>query len=188
MLVASIYDNAFFQQFARRLKASAKFFGIDCELFKRTQSSGPRSKARFRSEFILTRLTELRHPDLLLVDPDAVFTQRPAILLDERDFDLAVYYDQKTLAVSGPIFVRNNPRIRRWVQEWHLLSNALPERSEYEALSTLLSQPKVSLSVRRLPVTYAWVERVDRERHPSAQPVITHFQADSISTRVRLTV
>jgi hypothetical protein len=188
MRVATFYDNVFFQQFARRLKASARAFGIECDLFKRAPTPGPRSKARFRSEFLPGRLAELPAEDLLLVDPDAAFTQRPGILLDEKDFDVAVYYDQKTLAVSGPLFLRNNPRIRRLAQDWRLLCDAHPERSENEALSTLLSQPKGSLSVRRLPITYVWVERLDRERHPSARPVITHFQADSISTRVRIPV
>jgi hypothetical protein len=72
------------------------------------------------------------------------------------------------------------------VQEWHMLNGALPEHSESENLSRVLSQPKPCLDVRRLPVTYAWVERIDRERHPSALPVVTHFKADSVSTRIRI--
>ena len=39
MLIAAFYDKAFFQQFARRLRASAIFLGIKCELFKRAQAA-----------------------------------------------------------------------------------------------------------------------------------------------------
>jgi hypothetical protein len=35
-------------------------------------------------------------------------------------------------------------------------------------------------------VTYAWVERLHRPRHPSLRPVLTHFWTDGmISTRFR---
>jgi len=92
----------------------------------------------------------------------------------------------ETLAHSGPLFVRNNDRVRRMMEVWRDVNRALPEHGDLENLSRVLSHPQCPLVVRRLPVTYAWVERLHRVRHPKLRPVLTHFWTDGmISTRFR---
>ena len=139
MLISSFYGDAFAGQFALRLKGSAKHFDIECDLFKWADGASEADRSRLRSKLIARNLAEHPADDILFVEPDACFQRRPDILLDEKDYDVGVYYDLTTL------------------------------------------------EVRRLPVTYAWVERLHRDVHPAANPVIVHFKTDGLlSSRIRI--
>jgi hypothetical protein len=73
------------------------------------------------------------------------------------------------------------------VRDWQALSRSQPDETELETLSQILSRSNSDLEIRRLPVTYAWVERVHREIHPRANPVIVHFKTDGLlSSRIRI--
>src|SRR5438552_1356738 len=170
MRIASFYGDAFDGQFALRLKESARGFGIDCDLFQGAKGAGEGDKARDRSRILLLSLAQHPDEDVLYMDPDAQLHRRPDILLNEKDFDVGVYYGADTLEVSGPIFLRNNARVLAMMREWAALNHAFPENSELENLSQVLSQPRSRLEARRLPITYAWVERLHRETHPQARP------------------
>jgi hypothetical protein len=174
MKILSSIGDAFDGQFALRLRSSARTLGLDCELFERSQSDRPRLSALIRG------LSEAKGEDVLYVDPDAHLLRRPDILLDEKDYDVAVYYDSKTLELSGPIFVRGGSRGAALLMEWSTLQDVLPEFGEMENLSRVLSRPGLRLDVRRVPVTYAWVERQHRSIHPKASPIIVHFKTDGL--------
>ncbi|RPH47382.1 MAG: hypothetical protein EHM91_05930 [Planctomycetota bacterium] len=187
MLISSFYGDAFAGQFALRLKGSAKHFDIDCDLFKWEHGASEADRSRLRSVLLARNLLEHPQDDVLFVEPDACFQRRPDILLDEKDYDVGVYYDLRTLEVSGPIFLRNNNASRRLLRAWQALSKSQPEATEYETLSRILSSPGFPLEVRRLPVTYAWVERLHRDVHPASNPVIVHFKTDGLlSSRIRI--
>jgi hypothetical protein len=187
MLIASFYDNAFNKQFAVRLRATAEALGIRCRVFDRSERPGMEGKSGWKPEALLQTLAAYPGDDVFLVDPDSVLKRRPDILLNEQDFDAAVHYNVETLVPSGPLFVRNNDRVRRMMEVWRNINRALPEHEDLENLSRVLSDPQCPLEIRRLPVTYAWVERIHRKRHLSARPVLTHFLTDGmISTRFRL--
>jgi hypothetical protein len=187
MLIASCYDTVFAKQFAMRLRAGAESLGLKCRLVDRSTRPGLQGKAGWKPEAVLALLDDYPADDLLLVDPDSAFNRRPDILLDEKDFDAAVHYDVDTLAPSGPLFLRNNERARRMARVWRDVVRAIPEKSDYENLSRVLSHPLCPLEVRRLPVTYAWVERLHRPRRPDARPVLTHFWTDGlITTRIKV--
>ena len=178
MRILSSIGDAFDGQFALRLRSSAKTLGIDCELFDR--SRGPQGGDRSRLTALIRGVSGDKGEDVLYVDPDAHLLRRPDILLDEKDFDVGVYYDSKTLELSGPIFIRRGSRGAALLGEWAALHDALPECGEMETLSRVLSRPGLRLDVRRFPITYAWVERQHRASHPNAQPVIVHFKTDGL--------
>jgi hypothetical protein len=180
MRILSSIGDAFDGQFALRLRSSARSLGIDCELYDRSRSS--RGRDRTRLSALIRGLSEAKGEDVLYVDPDAHLLRRPDVLLDEKDFDVGVYYDSKTLEPSGPIFVRGGSRGAALLGEWAALQDALPEFTEMENLSRVLSRPGLRLDVRRIPVTYAWVERQHRRVHPKAFPVIVHFKTDGLLT------
>lgn len=187
MLISSFYADAFDGQFALRLKESARLFGIECDLFKGARGGAEADKARMRSRLLARNLLERPGENVLFVDPDAYLQRRPDVLLDEKDFDVAVYFDMSTLEVSGPIFFRNNSNALRLLRDWQVRSRSEPDVPELESLSRLLSRPGFPLAVRRLPVTYAWVERLHRDVHPTANPVIVHFKTDGLLTgRIRV--
>ena len=97
MLISSFYGDAFAGQFALRLKGSAKNFDIDCDLYKWENGASEADKSRLRSKLLARNLLEHPTEDVLFVEPDACFQQRPNILLDEKDYDVGVYYDLGTL-------------------------------------------------------------------------------------------
>lgn len=187
MRISSFYTDAFNGQFALRLKESARLLGIECDLFKGAASRSDADRARLRNKLLARALLEHPGESVLFVDPEAQLQRRPDVLLDEDDFDAGVYYDSRTLEVHGPIFLRNTPRSMQLIRDWQALSRAEPEATELETLSRVLSRPGIPARVRRLPVTYAWVERLHREVHPAAVPVIVHFKTDGlISSRIRI--
>jgi hypothetical protein len=187
MLVSSFYGDAFDGQFALRLKESARLLGLECDLFKWAKGGPEADKARLRSKLLARNLLEHREKSILFVDPDAQLRRRPDALLDEEDFDVGVYYDLSTLELSGPIFLRNNARVMLMLRDWQALNRAEPESTELETLSQVLSRAGSPVQVRRLPVTYAWVERLHRDLHPSANPVIVHFKTNGLlSSRIRI--
>jgi hypothetical protein len=187
MLIASFYDTVFTRQFALRLRAGVERLGIKCRLFDRSERPALSGKSGWKPQALLETLEAYPTDDVLLVDPDSLLNRRPDILLDETDFDAALHYDVDTLAASGPVFVRNNERSLRMLRVWADVNRAVPEKSDLENFSRVLSHPLCPLEVRRLPVTYAWVERLHRTRHPAGRPVLTHFWTDGlITTRIKL--
>jgi hypothetical protein len=185
MRIVSTSGDRFERQMALRLQKSARALGLEFELCR---WSGDFQPARDRSRFLTLQRMLADRPglDLLYVDPDAQLLRRPDILLDEKDFDVAVYYDSRTLAASGPLFLRRSSRVEAFVAAWGERNASFPEDSDLENLSQVLAQPPSGLEIRRLPVTYAWIERQHRRTHRDAQPVIVHYKTDGmISTRVK---
>ncbi|HZE98412.1 MAG TPA: hypothetical protein VE981_15375 [Planctomycetota bacterium] len=179
MRITTFTADAFEGQFALRLLDSCRAFGIEVDHFGVSGDEGPRHSVRLRC---LLRSLRAGKADALYVDPDAQLLRRPEIALEEKDFDVGVYYDSKTLELSGPLFLRNTPRIAPLLREWGAVNKAYPDNSEMANLSRALAEPGHSLTVRRLPVTYAWVERLHRTTYPQAQPVIVHFKGDGLET------
>ncbi|HLY09932.1 MAG TPA: hypothetical protein VKW04_11560 [Planctomycetota bacterium] len=187
MLIATFFDNVFSKQFALKLRASSESLGIKCRIFNRSARPGLEGKSGWKPDALLELMKGYPADDVFLVDAESVLNRRPDILLDEKDFDAALYFDVETLAPSGPLFLRNNERARRMMNVWSDLNRALPENSDAENLSRVLSHPLCPLEVRRLPLTYAWVERLHRQRYPTGRPVLTHFWTDGlISTRIQV--
>jgi hypothetical protein len=187
VLISSYYSDPFDGQFALRLRESARLLSIECDLFKWDKGAAEADRAGLRCKLLARNLLERPGENVLFVDPEAQLQRRPQVLLDEEDFDVGVYYDLRTMEITGPIFLRNNSRTIRMVRDWQVMNQSDPDASELENLSQLLSRPGSEVQVRRLPVTYAWVERLHRELHPTARPVIVHFKTDGlITSRIRL--
>lgn len=186
MRVASYYIDVFYKQFARALRDSAVSLSLRCDLFDWTPGKKFFEEAKRRPKLLLSRFLGSLKEDLLVIDPDTLIEREPSLLLEKKDFDVAAYFDQETHLMSGPLFLRNNDRVHRLLQEWRADSEANPLRPEMESLSKLLDERGSKLEVARLPVTYAWVERLHRKIHPSAKPVITHFMTNKLITRRRV--
>lgn len=185
MNIISTSGDRFERQFALRLQKSAAALDLPFELCRWKDDYLP-SKDRVRFLTLQRVLAEKPGADLLYVDPTAQFLRRPDILLDEKDFEVGVYYDSKTLDVSGPLYLRRTPRVESLIAAWGDCNKAFPEDSDQENLAQVLASPPAGLEIRRLPVTYAWVERRHRRLYPEAQPVIVHYRTDGmISTRMK---
>jgi hypothetical protein len=180
MRITTYASDAFEGQFALRLRETCRAFRLDLDVFGAGEGDNPRHSTRLRC--LLRSLQTPGAQDVLYVDPDAQILRRPEIPMDEKDFDVGVYYDSKTLAMNGPIFLRNTPRIMPLLREWGIANQAHPDRSEYENLANALGGPGHSVTVRRFPVTYAWVDKLHRKTYPTAAPVIVHFKPEHLIT------
>ncbi len=186
MRIVSYSGDQFDGQFAIRLKKSARALDLDCELYKWPRETKPHND-RIRYLTLLRSLSGRAPEDVLFVDPESQFLQRPDVLLDEKDFDVGVYYDSRSMAVSGPLYFRNTPRMESILAEWGERNQSFPEDSDLANLSQVLAAPRTKIEIRRLPVTYAWVERQHRSQYPDAKPVIVQYKTDGlISTKLRL--
>jgi hypothetical protein len=174
MRITTFARDAFEGQFALRLRSCCRVFGLDLDLY--TASAEERLLPFVRLLSLVRSLRASRGEDVLYVDPDAQLLRRPAVVLDERDYDVGLYCDSRTFETSGPIFLKNSPRLNPLLREWDAANRAHPDRPELENFSRALAGPGHSLTVRRFPVTYSWVESLHRRTHPTAQPVIVHFR------------
>src|SRR5581483_12010198 len=95
MIIVTTGGDRFERQMALRLQRSARALGLSCELCRWSGDFQP-SRDRLRFLTVMRIMAERPGVDLLSVDPDAQLLRRPDILLDETDFDVAVYYDSKT--------------------------------------------------------------------------------------------
>lgn len=185
MRIVSFSGDQFDGQFALRLKKSARALELDCELYKWPRETRPHTD-RIRYLTLLRSLSGRAPEDVLLLDPEMQLLKRPDVLLDEKDFDVAVYYDSRTMEVSGALFFRNTPRLEALLAEWGERNESFPEDSDLANLSEVLASPRMKIDIRRLPVTYAWVERQHRTQYPDAKPVIVHYKTDGlISTKLK---
>ena len=185
MRIISTSGDRFDRQMAVRLQKSIRALQLDCDLVPWSDDrQPPRDRIRFMT--LQRVLAERPGEDLLYIDPAAQLMRRPDELMDEKDFDLAVYYDSSTLVASGPLFLRRNPHAEAFVAEWGVLNEKFPEASDLENLSQVLAQPPSGLIIRRLPVTYAWIEARHRKNYPDAQPVMPGWQARRVEREARL--
>jgi hypothetical protein len=162
MLVASFYDSASTRGLALRLRTSVKALGLECGIFDRSGRPGIDGESGWKAEALLRTLAEHPDRDVFFVHPGSVLIRRPDVLLDEVAFDVAVYYDLATRLPSESLFVRNSERVWRTLRAWHYAGRRHPEHGDRETLSQVLDDPAHRLDVRRLPVTYDWVERLHR--------------------------
>ncbi|HVR84817.1 MAG TPA: hypothetical protein VMU54_10940 [Planctomycetota bacterium] len=183
MLVASFYDSPSSRGQALRLRTSVQALGLECRIFDRSGRPGIDGETGWKAEGLLRTLADHPEHDVFLVHPGSVLLRRPDALLDEFAFDVAVYYDLETRLPGESLFVRNSERIWRALRSWHYAGRRHPELGDQDTLSRVLDDPAQPLDVRRLPVTYDWVERLHRERHPDASPVLARMVSDGRRTR-----
>src|SRR5262245_29563097 len=112
MRIVTWCANPFDGQFSMRLKACARALDLPCDIYSQGEAKLDRCQILLRS------FSESGGEDILLVDPETQILRRPSILLDEKDFDIAVYFDSDTFALRGPIFLRSNPRTLALLGEW----------------------------------------------------------------------
>src|SRR6185436_19011002 len=102
MRIVTLCGNPFDGQFSMRLKSSARALDLPCDVYSQTDPRLDRPLA------LLRNFAENRGEDVLLANPETQILRRPAILLDEKDFDVAIYFDADSLALRGPMFMRSN--------------------------------------------------------------------------------
>lgn len=139
---------------------------------------------RFNSNYcsvqVQRALAQYPDDDILRVDADAVFMQRP-VLFEEETFlaDVAAHVHNfrwhENELLGGTLFFRNREPVRQLVDQWaHTCMETHPTHRNGDLLQQLLLETSLPIYFQTLPDTYCKIFDLMREvRHP----VIIHNQA-----------
>lgn len=168
-LFTSYYTNDIYKRFGARMVDSALALGLNVECLEEKSRGDWYADRQMMPQFLLDRLTA--HPwetGICWVDADALFHQRPEILMDEPDFDIAGYYDQQAKEVFWAVlYFRNNDKTKRALEAWALevrRAPAIPHHGTYSRAMKSVPDMKGFL----LPVEYCCIRR----HNPGVQPII----------------
>ena len=128
-----------------------------------------------------------KHNGYILLDADATIEKYPQLFYDiPLEYDMAVHYldfakwyqreGAKKELLSGTLFIRNNIKTRRLINEWEEISQR-SDMWEQKVLQDLLVK-HTDIKVYELPLEYAYIAtRVDGSPPTiECDPVISHHQ------------
>ncbi len=114
---------------------------------------------------------------LLYVDADAVFRRYPE-LLDHIECDVAVHARRRE-TLSGTIYLEPTPTTATLLETWISINHEHPGRWDQVNLAAAIRKccDDTGLRAAQLPAEYTFIFDLSRHDHPTANPVIEHFQA-----------
>jgi hypothetical protein len=129
-----------------------------------------------KPEFIFDMLKLYPKDNLLYVDADALFIQKPTLINkieEEGKIDIAAYIMKGGKLLSGTVFFRNNARVQALVNEWVKLQRHEPNKWDQETLHLTIVHhgPRLGIEFDKLPSEYCKIFDKDW-----GDPVIQHNQ------------
>ena len=183
LVIAYYTENTSYQNLAEKLKKSLQDFGLPHYLEPIKDQGSWEKNTHYKAYFIKKCLND-RNIDLLYVDVDAVFKNYPS-LIDTLSCDLAYRTEdfrwRKDEALSGTIFLKNNDRVKAFVDRWIQINEATPaermrpETWEQKNMQTAHREFK-DLAYYNLPPEYTYIFDHTRTMYPGLRPVIEHYQ------------
>jgi len=130
--------------------------------------------------------------DIVFLDADAEVQQFPYLFNDiPPEFDLACHYldwdswyGQKSNVkelLSGTLFLRNNEKTKKLVEEWYTLATSSFEWEQKILAKILEKNP--TISIYQLPLSYCYIKTLPNGEEPLVKienPVILHHQVSRI--------
>jgi hypothetical protein len=183
LVIAYYTRNTSYEALSVKLKKSLQNFSIPHYIEPINDQGSWEKNTHYKAYFIKKCLND-RNLDLLYVDVDAVFKSYP-ILIDTLSCDLGYRTEdfkwRKDEALSGTIFLRNNDRIKTFVDRWIQLNEAVPaERMKPETWEQKNMQTahrgSTDLSYFNLPPEYTYIFDHTKTMYPRISPVIEHYQ------------
>jgi hypothetical protein len=183
LVIAYYTENTSYQTLAEKLKKSLQDFGLPHYLEPIKDQGSWEKNTHYKAYFIKKCLND-RNLDLLYVDVDAAFKNYPS-LIDTLSCDLAYRTEdfrwRKDEALSGTIFLKNNDRVKAFVDRWIQINEATPaERMKPETWEQKNMQTAHrgfnDLVYYNLPPEYTYIFDHTRIMYPGLRPVIEHYQ------------
>jgi hypothetical protein len=138
----------------------------------------------YKASFIQVCLGKFQK-NLVYVDVDAVFRSYPKIF-EDLNYDIAYRTEnfrwRSNEALSGTLFLRNNDRVKSFVQTWIDLNNEnpadklRPDTWEQANMQRAMTKSK-GIKYYNLPPQYTYIFDHTKALYPGITPVIEHFQA-----------
>lgn len=183
LVIAYYTRNTSYEALSIKLKKSLQNFSIPHYIEPINDQGSWEKNTHYKAYFIKKCLND-RNIDLLYVDVDAVFKSYPS-LIDTLSCDLGYRTEdfkwRKDEALSGTIFLKNNDRVKTFVDRWIQLNEAVPaqrmkpETWEQKNMQTAHREFN-DLIYHNIPPEYTFITDTTRILFPRIIPVIEHFQ------------
>lgn len=184
LVIAYFTKGNQYEALSENLSKSCSEFGIPLHL-KPIENLGTWERnTHFKANFILDCLSNFNQ-NLVYVDVDAVFRSYPT-LFQTIDCDIAYRTEnfrwRKNEALSGTIFLANNPRTKEFVEKWISINSVIkanrmdPETWEQKNMQRALEVCN-DMRYKNLPPEYTFIFDHSKRIYPDITPVIEHFQA-----------
>jgi len=183
LIIGYYTQNTNYERLAQNLKNSANQFSLANHIIGIRDLGSWEKNTHYKAYFIKECLNT-RNQDLLYVDVDAVFKRSPD-LIPSLNCDIAYRTEnfkwRADEALSGTIFLKNNDKVKSFVDRWIQLNEATPaERLKpetWEQKNMQRAQREFNnLVYYNLPPEYTFITDHTRRMYPNIQPVVEHFQ------------
>ena len=177
LYIAYYTKNTPYQYEAEKLEQCFKTFKLPYHIMAVPDLGGWQKNTHYKAFFIRQMMDKYPDISLVYIDADALIHQNPE-LFSELNSDIAVYYYPNPLLkeqelLSGTIYLANNLKTKRLVDQWIKMNQNFPDRMEQYNLDQAMREFK-DLKITELPASYVMI--YDLMQHLGI-PVIEHFQA-----------
>ena len=166
------YGNGYEDVFAKKFKASAEALEMEYEFEAIPDRGSWRKNVYYKAEFIKKMLHQEKC-NLVFVDCDGMIQQYPK-LFDHFPFDIGCHMRDGKELLSGTMFLRNNARVKKLVNQWMKRNNEkIAERwAEQINLKEVIDESE-DIKFQNIPASYCQIFDTMRTYK---KPVIEHFQ------------
>lgn len=184
-IVISYYTKGTpYQLEAAKLERSLIKHGIPYHIAAVPNLKSWQKNTHFKAIFIRNMLIEFIGVNVVFTDADSMFHCYPQ-LFAELECDIAIHFRNwrhgRNELLSGTIFLANNEKIRRLVNDWIHINKKNPGNWDQRNLQRAVHRHRHNLDLLNLPMEYCCV--FDDEKRKFCDPVIEHFQKSRIHKR-----
>lgn len=183
LVIAYYTENTSYEALAGNLKKTLDQFSL-AHYIEAIEDLGSWEKNTHHKAYFIRDILNSRNQDILYVDVDAQFKRYPD-LIPTLDCDIAYrtqdFRWRADEALSGTLFLRNNEKVKNFVNRWIQLNEATPaERMKpetWEQKNMQTAQREISdLVYYNFPPEYTFIYDHMKLMYPRTSPVIEHYQ------------
>ena len=183
LVIAYYTESTSYEVLAESLRQSLNRFSLAHHI-EAIDDLGSWEKNTHYKPYFIREVLKHRNQDVLYVDVDAQFKKYPD-LIPTLDCDIAYrtqdFRWRADEALSGTIFLKNNDKIKKFVDRWIQLNEATPaERMKpetWEQKNMQRAQREMTdLGYYNLPPEYTFIYDHMKMMYPETSPVIEHYQ------------
>lgn len=130
------------------------------------------SNTQYKPVFLMQMLEKYKPSAIVWVDADAEFKAYPD-LFNEITEDVGIHFRRGSEPLTGTLFLQNNDRVWRLLQEWVRLNRESPNQYEHKHMGEAIAGLK-GFTVRVLPASYC---KIFDAEDMGKEEVIVHHQA-----------
>jgi hypothetical protein len=183
LVIAYYTESTSYEVLSGNLKRSLQNFNLP-HYIEAIDDLGSWEKNTHHKAYFIKEILNSRNQDILYVDVDAQFKSYPD-LISSLDCDIAYrtqdFRWRADEALSGTLFLKNNDKVKKFVDRWIELNEAVPaERMKpetWEQKNMQRAQREMSdLIYYNLPPEYTFIYDHMKIMYPKTIPVIEHYQ------------